>query len=483
MGRPTVPEAPLRALSFTEAVNTPASEFVTVPQTVPLPPTPSGILLNKFRFEQAPAPSDAPETSPPHAQPIPISSPAAGTDSLATPVPIIAPVAGGHSAGLGQLAARLARVASPDGGSTDGASSTDGGGSSTAPSSTVGSPALKQAAFGPRSQSPTESVATLTLLSAPSSPHLRPLETAAPTLHCKFAPLPKIDAVERPATRRNSSVHAQTPRTKYPDAQDEQFAIDLDDSSAAPSPFLPTNASLGLIAGASSRPGFPGTPSRRSSGSTSGRSSSPSPIRRSGSIASSRTHSPAMSRQTSTDGLNIHYIDGAGPRSGRSSSRERERSTSTSASDVLRAAAAKEMGSSTSGSGRASPSIAVGLGFDSASHSPTLAPSSASTLLPPTAALSLNAATPDSAPSARRTVFVEPPIEDPDEADENEDSEEGGESDSEEDGDEEEEDAGREDDDDDGSDGEEDPSPETSSKTAMGAAVEVVHWHSAQSKK
>ncbi|KAK4705715.1 hypothetical protein P7C70_g487, partial [Phenoliferia sp. Uapishka_3] len=528
--------SPLRMLSFHEPSDNVCTP-ITSP-TSPAPPTPSGILINRFESLSTTRPESSFFALGAAGGGTTTTDVAAGSPSPGFGFALVggwngaSPHAAVPLAGM-SIGGALARVASPDSSSASDAS-TDGwtrsATGSSAPSSAVGSPAVKATGIEPRSQSPSGSIATLTLLTAPSSPVLGPtaadgtprMLSRSPSPHCKFAPLPKIDDVERPGTRRNSTVNGTAPSMRASkisngsDTPDEQFALDLDDSSSNPISMTSANASLRLVAGSSV--GFIGeVPSRRSSGSISGRSTSPSP-RRTGSTASSRTHSPILSRHSSTDALHLHYV-AAPPRSTRSSSRERDRAASVTGGEATRARdlwrEEIKSPSSTPVSGRASPNIAGseaafnGLAVDSIPSSGSSSPF----FLPST-----NATLSSEVGGSRRTVFAEPPVgdrnsviggrsrpstlrvrshsteggverdvfevdatsgahSDLDELEEHENEDgEGDEDDSEdEDADGNDRDGeGNEDDDDD--DIEEDA--EQDRKTARGAAVEVVHWHS-----
>lgn len=315
------------------------------------------------------------------------------------------------------------------------------------------------------------------------------------------------------------------PQIFFPEGDEAAFALELSDSLVAPSPIHPTNASLGLIAGASAL-GGPGFRSRRSSGSAaSGRSASPSPSRRSSSTHS-RPHSPPLlSRHGSTDALHLHYIDVAGPRSPNpSSSREREGVESLS-----RAASLHRSEASAPASGRASlapSSLVAGLGIEAGALASIASPPAASALAataraPPASTAIAPFAAQDgaappavaAAPTARRTVFAEPPPverapivgrcrspttrlrsrsieggveqdvfeveatsgedEALDEEEEEEEEEEDSDEDEPEDEDDEREDAEENAEE---ADEPEDLAAEQERKTARGAAVEVVHW-------
>lgn len=179
------------------------------------PPTPSGILLNSTK-----SPFDLYAVA---------SDPTNGINSASNMKATITS-AGVGVAGTGGVGAALWRTGSPDGGqlsesNSEGYSSSNTTNTSTAPSSNLGSPALiaKDAsrpntassisaiAFAgktiTRPTSPTDSLATLTIQSAPTSPEgprAAGVSTTAVTStevkHCTFAPLPKVE----PLTRRNS---------------------------------------------------------------------------------------------------------------------------------------------------------------------------------------------------------------------------------------------------------------------------------------
>ncbi|KAM0753651.1 hypothetical protein T439DRAFT_322537 [Meredithblackwellia eburnea MCA 4105] len=575
ISQPGRERSPLRlgSLSFQQDLSQLAPSNIFASPTSPVgPPTPSGILLNKQKFD---LPLDAPAQPPSLADPSPALSSyspapaqlggASAPDhpssqegpndaaaavglglALAATLSPNTPAGTGATSGLQpQSASLIARVASPDGSASDASGTTSASeawSSSTAPSSTFGSPAFQAASIKPygtavqqpgtaatssaggsRSQSPSDSIATLSLNPGSSPSPARhgtvaaivageegtPRLSRSPSPHCKFAPLPRIDAVERPASRRTSSA-ANTQRPRSDSQPVEPFALDMEDSLVSPAPIHP-NASLGLLVNSNMTPGTTvvgATISRRSSASTStGRSRSPSPSFRSqqrppSAQSSSRSHSPPhLSRHASTDAMHLHHIDGQGRRS---NSRER-------GAPIRR--------DSSNASGRASPGPPTGAAALALSPSSNASDGAASPSMSGSVA-SLDGSALPPVIGARKTSFVEPAFisgrcrpstirkrsksreggsgdvfevdpdadleqvvvdeeeedeeEEDDEEDEDEDeneSEGGGEYSDEEDrgrdklsGDEDEED-------------EEDPNFDDSRKTSKGAAVEVVHWH------
>ncbi|KDE08030.1 hypothetical protein MVLG_01731 [Microbotryum lychnidis-dioicae p1A1 Lamole] len=342
--------------------------------------------------------------------------------------------------------------------------------------------------------------------------------------HCHFAPLPKVGDQDRPLARRNSSVQAanrvkpfvsKDVATPSSDTPDEPFHLEMGEQLGS----ALRNLSL---QGRNS----PALGRRRASRSSSApRSTSPSPSRRPG--MSRGSTSPAMSRQTSSDAINVHYIQGsklpgsASPVSGgpsisasrdrnESGSRERERERHESERErelqiemarikereawkEEREAAAKATGAAspvTAGPGTTTPLMEQGeraLGLN-------LNPSKRPIFIEPTVAARVK---PIRKNSHEEVVEIEPGqeanandeleevaeedeevAEDDDEeahSDENDDDEDGDDDDEDDDGG----DGTKEDEDEDEEDEEE---HETEVRaTARGAAVEVVHWHRPES--
>ena len=86
-----------------------------MPPVSPLPPTPSGILLNKFKFETADGQEAvSPALAPPAAQPASHLDALAASQSLALGLGLVGggQLGGSSTAGMGALATSLARVAS-----------------------------------------------------------------------------------------------------------------------------------------------------------------------------------------------------------------------------------------------------------------------------------------------------------------------------------------------------------------------------------
>ncbi|SCV69111.1 BQ2448_2131 [Microbotryum intermedium] len=427
------------------------------------------------------------------------------------------------------IEAAIARVNSPDGTASDvSAGAFSDSNTVTSPSSAVSSPGLKPVANLGAAGSVSPLISDSPSGAAGGASHAltdiqRENGRRSSSPHCHFAPLPKVGDQDRSLARRNSSVQAagrvkpfvsKDVATPSSDTPDELFQLEMGEQLGS----ALRNLSLqGRHSPALGR--------RRASRSSSApRSTSPSPSRRPG--LSHGSSSPAMSRQTSSDAINVHYIEGSklpgnvSPVSGgpsgsasrdrnESGSRERERERHESERErelqiemarikereawkEEREAAARATGAASSvsaGAGSTTPLMEQGertLGLN-------LNPSKKPIFVEPTAAARVK---PIRKNSHEEVVEIEPgqeanandELEEVEEEDEEvaEDDEEEAPSDENDDNEDYEDDEGDDDDDDDPKDDEDededDDEHETEVRaTARGAAVEVVHWHRPES--